>query len=239
MPIRIDRRAVGFPGDSKDHGANGWESAIAAGLTLGDLEKAIQGPQEAVDDACLGPGAPSSKGDWIVRGGPRPSWTRLGAADIRHHGFPIRRTTRRLAARDLAKRLAGHPDVGRAFGGHVRPQGIEVIPGGGGARAGILQGRPTQALQGRIAPSIGATRRSRACEARTMTIASLLPLQGHRVWRNPACAGPPEQRAQTTKEDGTYLPNNNRGAGAQNRIMRCPSPRPGKLRLHPGTILYP
>ena len=83
--MRIDLREVASACDQEDHGADGRESAITAGLAglaLGGLDEAIQGLQEAIGGACLGPGA-----DAIEMGaheaGHRLHGLDLGAADIR------------------------------------------------------------------------------------------------------------------------------------------------------------
>ena len=55
--MRIDLREVELACDQEDHGADGRESAITAGVALGGLEEAVQGLQEAIGGACLGPGA--------------------------------------------------------------------------------------------------------------------------------------------------------------------------------------
>ena len=171
LPIRIDRRAVGFPGDPKERGVDGWESTVAIASLLATWKRLFKAPRKPLIAHVWARARLHQGGIGSHEAGHGLHGLVWEQRAFGHHGFPIRRTTRRLAARDPAKQLAGHPDLDRVFGGHVRPQGIEVIPGDGGEQAGILQGRPTQALQGRIAPSIGATRGSRACEAWTMTIA--------------------------------------------------------------------
>ena len=79
--MRIDLREVELACDQEDHGADGRESAITAGLALGGLEEAIQGLQEAIGGACLGPGT-----DAIEMGaheaGHRLHGLNLGTADV-------------------------------------------------------------------------------------------------------------------------------------------------------------
>ena len=59
--MRVDLREVELACDQEDHGADGRESAITAGLALGGLEEAIQGFQEAVGGPRLRPGTNAFK----------------------------------------------------------------------------------------------------------------------------------------------------------------------------------
>ena len=59
--MRIDLREVASACDQEDHGADGRESAITAGLALGGLEEAIQGLQEAIGGPRLRPGTNAFK----------------------------------------------------------------------------------------------------------------------------------------------------------------------------------
>ncbi len=59
--MRVDLREVASACDQEDHGRNGREPAITAGLALGGLEEAIQGLQEAVGGPRLRPGTNAFK----------------------------------------------------------------------------------------------------------------------------------------------------------------------------------
>ena len=66
--IWIDLGAADFPGNQEDHGADGRESVIAAGLAFGCPEEAIQGFGQAVwgqrlhpDDQTLDMGAEETR----------------------------------------------------------------------------------------------------------------------------------------------------------------------------------
>ena len=59
--MRVDLREVELACDQEDHGADGRESAITAGLALGGLEEAIQGLQEAIGGPRLRPGTNAFK----------------------------------------------------------------------------------------------------------------------------------------------------------------------------------
>lgn len=60
--MRIDSGEVEPNGDAKEHGAHPLEADPATRLTLGGLEKPIQGFQEAVSLVGLGPGGEALKG---------------------------------------------------------------------------------------------------------------------------------------------------------------------------------
>lgn len=53
--MRVELAEVELAGDQEEHGPHGFEPAVAAGLTLGRLEQAIERFEEAVGLSGLGP----------------------------------------------------------------------------------------------------------------------------------------------------------------------------------------
>ena len=157
--MRVDLREVESACDQEDHGADGRESAITAGLALGGLEEAIQaiqGLQEAVGGPRLHPGTAVKVGSYEAGHGLHGldfGTADVGTPRLQHHPHDIHL----FAIQYLAELLPVYPDLSGAFGRHVRHQGIEVISGGGGERAGILEERPTQTLQGGVGFLLGAS----------------------------------------------------------------------------------
>ena len=155
--MRIDLREVELACDQEDHSTDSREPAITAGLALGGLEEAIQGFQEAIGGACLGPG------DDAFEVGAYEAGHGLHGLGLGESGIPAPAASpsgarpTRLAVRDLAKRLAIHSDLSGALCGHVRHEGIEITLGDGIQVAGILQECLAQALQGGVGFLLGAS----------------------------------------------------------------------------------
>ncbi len=141
--MRVDLREVELARDQEDHGADGRESAVAAGLAFGGLEEAIQGLREAIGGACLGPSTDA------FEMGSHEAGHGLHGLDLRAGDVGTPLLERRvydvglLAVSDLAELLAVHPGPGGALGGHLPHQRPQIIACGGAERAGVLQERET------------------------------------------------------------------------------------------------
>lgn len=144
--MRIDFREVEFPGDGKDHGPDGREPAITAGLAFLRLEKPVPGFQEAVGGLGLRPGddafpvAADEAGHPLHGLDPRAADVRAPLPEQGPHDIDL------FAVQDLAVHLG----PGGAPGRDLRHQGLEVIPGGSIQVTGVLEQRPPYALQDRI-----------------------------------------------------------------------------------------
>ena len=91
--MRVDLREVESACDQEDHGTNGREPAITAGLALGGLEEAIQGFQEAIGGPRLRPGTEMPSRWERTRRATAFMGSTLERLTFVHHGFNIRRTT--------------------------------------------------------------------------------------------------------------------------------------------------
>ncbi len=126
------------------------ENAVAARLALGGLKQAVDGFEEAVGLARLSPGnnAVEMGADHLRH---LFHWFDLRA---HHAGGPLREHIAHdidlLALQNLAQLLLVEPGTGRAFGGHLRDERIQVGTSIRRQASAIPQEFPTQALQARI-----------------------------------------------------------------------------------------
>jgi hypothetical protein len=149
--VWVDAGEVELAGNEEEHGAHCGKAGVAAGFALGRLQKAIESVDEAVALAGLGPGdntvemAADHADDLLQR-------RDLGAQDIgapllEHGGDDVDL----FAVEDGAQSFAVEPGAGRAFGGGLADQGIEV-----GARfrrqpLAVLEQCPAQSFEAGIA----------------------------------------------------------------------------------------
>ena len=122
----VDPREVEFSRDEEEDCAHSRYSRVASGLAFGGLEEAVERFDEAVGLAALCPSDDAIEvlldhaGDVLHR-------RNLGAQDVgtpllEHGGDDVDL----LAVEDFAQMLAIEPCAGRAFGGGLGDQGIEV-----------------------------------------------------------------------------------------------------------------
>ena len=148
--MRVDPGEVELSRNEEEHGTHGREAGVAARLALGGLEETVQGFDEAVGLAGLGPGNDAVEvkadhsGDLLHR-------LDLGA---QHVGGPLLEQTGDdadlLAVEDFAQVLAIEPGAGGSPARRLGDQGIEVDAAGGRKAVAVLEQSPTHALEGRI-----------------------------------------------------------------------------------------
>ena len=155
--MRVEAGEIEFAGDEKEHSAHGSEARVAASLALGGLKQTVDGLDEAVGLAGLGPADDAVEvladhsGDLLHRGD-------AGAHDIgaplpEHGGNDIDL----LAVEDVAQVLAVEPGASGALAGRLRDQAVEVGARFGGQAITVLEQCPAQSFEAGIgsAPTQG------------------------------------------------------------------------------------
>ena len=143
----VERGEVELAGDEEENGAHGSEPRIASGLALGGLEEPIQGLDEAVGLAGLGPTDDAIEmladhpGDLLHR--LDPGTQNIGAPLPEQGGDDVDL----LAFEDFAQMLAIEPGARGAFACCLGDQGVEIGPAFGGQAVTILEQCPAQSLE--------------------------------------------------------------------------------------------
>src|SRR6266852_2939966 len=148
----VERGEVELAGDEEEIGPHGREAGVASGLAFGGLEEPVEGLDEAVGLAGLGPSDDAVEmradhpGDLLHR---RDLGTQnIGAPLFEHGGDDVDL----LAFEDFAQMLAVKPGARGAFARCLGDQGVEIGPAFGGQAATILEQCPAQSLEAWIGP---------------------------------------------------------------------------------------
>src|SRR5258707_8688185 len=147
----VEGREIELAGDEEQHGSHGFEAGVSPRLALGRLKQAVDGFNEAIGLARLGPG------DDTVE------MTKDHACDVLH-GFDLGThdagappsqhlgdDVDLLAIENLAQLLAVHPGTGGAVGGVLADQRFEISQLREVQLVSILEQRPADDLL-RLAP---------------------------------------------------------------------------------------
>ena len=143
-------REVEFSCNEEEDGAHSCESRVAAGLAFGGLEEAVERFDEAVGLAALCPGddpvevLSDHTGDVLHR-------RDLGPQDVcapllEHGGDDVDL----LTVKNFAQMFAIEPCAGRAFGGGLGDQGVEVGSAFVGQAGTVLEQGPAQPFEARV-----------------------------------------------------------------------------------------
>src|ERR1700757_5500047 len=149
--MRIEGREVELACDQEQYGSHGFEAGISARLALGSLKQAVDGFNEAIGLARLGP-----RDDAV-------EMTKDNACDVLHgldlgtHDAAappaqhLRDDVDLLAIENLAQLLAVHPGTGGSVGGVLADERLEIGQLREVQLVSILEQRPAHALQCGIA----------------------------------------------------------------------------------------
>ena len=122
----VDGGKVELSSDEEDNGSHGLEASVSARLSLGGLEQSVDGFDEAVGLAGLGPGDDAIE-MLTDHDGDRLHGRDLGAHDV---GAPLREhggnDVDLLAIEDVAQLLAIEPGARGALGGELDDEPVEV-----------------------------------------------------------------------------------------------------------------